>query len=145
VYVYKPLHEQGDFFQFSSSALITSPRATEALRDHLEMAGELLPLPHEGQEYTALNVTLCINSLDRERTEWAIHKASGKQLWPRRYAFHAGRFPESSLFKIPETRASEILLVEGGGEFPPDQEFRSIVIREGLRGLAFDELWSDES
>jgi hypothetical protein len=38
------------------------------LEEFLEMAGELLPLPYRGEEYTIVNVTECINCLDHEAT-----------------------------------------------------------------------------
>lgn len=142
VFIFEPKLKAGDFFQFSSSVLITSPRATELLRTHLEMAGELLPLPYQGQEFTLLNITECINCLDYQNSEWVTDEQTGTALWLKKYAFHRHRFTESSLFKIPETSRSEILLVEGLHE--PEEEFRAIVQREHLEGLIFEELWCDE-
>ena len=142
VFVYEPLLEDGDFYQFGDSILIASPRATEVLRGFFEEAGELLPLPHEGTQYTLLNVTLCINCLDHERSAWLRTKA-GQRVYPTRYAFHRNRFDESALFKIPETHPGEILLVEGLRE--PEEEFRHVVEQAGLRGLRFEELWHEDS
>ncbi len=141
VFVFKPLHEAGDFYQFSAGSLITSPRATEVLRTYLEMAGELLPLPFAGQTYTLLNVTECINCLDHERSEWVCAE-DGTCLYPDRYVFHRNRFSESPIFKVPETRGGEILVAEGLHD--PEDEFRYEVVRAGLKGLIFTELWSDE-
>ncbi len=141
MFVFKPLHEVGDFYQFSPGTIITSPRATEVLRTHLEMAGELLPLPHQGQTYIALNVTECINCLDQERTQWLCAE-DGTRLYPDKYVFHRNRFSESAIFKIPETRMGEILVVEGLKD--PHEEFRYEVEQAGLKGLTFEELWRDE-
>mgnify|MGYP001773483530 CR=1 FL=1 len=143
VFIFKPKHKKGDFFQFNSDILITSPRATEVLRTHLEMAGELLPLPYQGQEFTVLNVTECINCLDYQNTEWMYDEQSGVALWPTKYAFLSNRFTESMLFKIPETSRSEILVVEGLHE--PNEEFRAVVQQAGLEGLIFEEIWSDDN
>jgi hypothetical protein len=141
VYVFMPRHRPGDFYQFGGGALITTPRATEALEEFLEMAGELLPLPYDGTNYTILNVTEVINCLDREQTEWQ-RGADGAPIWIKRFVFHRDRFTQSPLFKIPETSRSSILVVEGLRA--PHEEFRFTVTRAGLSGLVFRELWNDE-
>jgi len=139
VFVLYPRHRVGDFYQFDSSILITSPRATKALRWHLERAGELLPLPYEGSTYTLLNVTECIDVLDVNKSEF-VYSPSGHRIGIKRYAFHADRFTETSLFKIPQTDKSEILVVEGMFDLG---EFREAVEENKLKGLIFTELWND--
>jgi hypothetical protein len=140
VFIYKPLAKAGDFYQFGGAGLITSPRATESLRTFLDMAGELLPLPYQGQEYTLLNVTECINCLDQERTTW-LKDVHGNRVSPLQYVFHPDRFASSRLFKIPETYRGETLVVEYGYD---DEEFRFVVEQAGLQGLLFRELWHGE-
>jgi len=142
VYVYKPRHKIGDFYSFHACSLITSPRATIALATFLEMAGELLPLPYNGQEYTLLNITECINCLDHERTKW-LKDETGANMLPQEYMFHRNRFATSRLFKIPETCGGEILVVDRDPGL--EEEFKSAVELAGLQGLDFKELWSDES
>jgi hypothetical protein len=142
VFVYMPRHKTGDFYQFGSSALITSPRATEVLRTHLEMAGELLPLPYEGQVFTVLNVTECINCLDQDETQWIYGESTGDKLHVAKYVFHTNRFSESEIFKLPETCKGEVLLAEGLHD--PEEEFRYLVHQNGLEGLTFEEIWCDE-
>lgn len=139
VYVLYPTREEGDFYQFGSGALITSPRATEALRTHLEMAGELLPLPHGGVTYTLLNVLECVNCLDHARTEWLL-TPDGTRVRPLKYAFHPKRLTETRLFKIPETCRGEILVSEGA-DASEHGEFREALEEAGLRGLVFEEIW----
>jgi hypothetical protein len=129
----------GDFYNFGSSLLITSPRATEILRPHLEAAGELLPLPYQGLTYYLLNVTLCINCLDHDRTEWIIGKSTGKRIGIRRYEFQPDRFAESDLFKIPETCKAEILCVQGRKD--PRDSFWHAIEANRLKGLRFEEIW----
>lgn len=141
VFVFEPFLKEGDFYQFGNSKLIASPRATKALLGHFQIAGELLPLPHEGTEYTLLNVTECINSLHQERTEWHFYETGERGLIAK-YAFHPDRFTESTIFKIPEMNSTEILVVEGLHD--PEDEFRYAVERAELKGLLFEELWSDE-
>ena len=140
VFIFEPRLEQGDFYQFGVASLIAGPHATGVLRGLFEEAGELLPLPHDGREYTLLNVTNCINCLDHERSEWLL-TADGERIYPTRYMFHRDRFAESPLFKLPETCRREILVVEGLRD--PDDEFRAVVARAGLKGLIFQEIWSD--
>jgi hypothetical protein len=142
VYVLMPKLKKGDFYQFNPSTLITSERATEALRSHLEAAGELLPLVHEGEQFTVLNVTQCINCLDTAKTDWYLVPDTGQKIRPKRYVFHSGRFIESTLFKIPETARAEIFVLEG--LHPPEEEFRAIVERQKLQGIKFVEVWNDE-
>lgn len=138
VYVYEPKHKVGDFYNFGIAGLITSPRATDALRPHLEAAGELLPLPYQGEEFTVLNVLQCIDCLDQERSE-------ERPGYYTKYVFHPDKLAQvpSTLFKIPQTHRGEILVVEGLRA--PHEEFRYAVERAGLKGLLFTERWSDES
>jgi hypothetical protein len=140
VFVYEPLHKKGDFYNFNSSSLITSPKATQALYPYLEIAGELLSLPYKDEVYTLLNVTECINCLDQQRTEWVKGKDKGDNLFIKSYAFYPDRFSESDIFKIPETCLSEILVVEGLKD--QKDEFRYVVESAGLQGLIFEEIWN---
>jgi hypothetical protein len=142
VFIYMPKLKAGDFHNFSSDILISSPRATEALRTHFEMAGELLPLPYKGQVYMLLNVTMCIDCLNHEETEWLWDSSTNTKILPKRYVFHRNRFTTSRIFKIPETCRGEILVVDmdQGG----DEEVRSVVERAKLRGLTFEEIWNDQ-
>ena len=141
VYVLNPKLKMGNFIYLIPGALICDQIATEALRDILEMSGELLPILHEGKEYTILNVTECVNALNQEKTEWKYSKRSGAKIGIAHYSFHMNRFPETSLFKIPETSRSEILTYSGLKD--PEDEFITICQKQGLTGLLFEELWSD--
>ena len=67
----------GDFFNFSDGFLITGPEATKALHDLLAVAGELLPIPYDGQIYTLLNVTECYDCLDHDQTICSPGNRSG--------------------------------------------------------------------
>jgi len=49
---------------------------------------------------------------------------------------------QSTIFKIPQTRQSEVLVVEGLKA--PEEEFRYTVEKSGLKGLLFTELWLDD-
>jgi hypothetical protein len=56
------------------------------------------------------------------------------------HQFHAIRFSESTVFKIPETAMAEILTVSGLKD--PEDEFESVVEDEGLEGILFEKVWS---
>ncbi len=139
-----PKLRHGNFYNFGGGFLTADGRATEALRTHFEMAGELLPLPYKGEIFTVLNVTECIDCLDHERTTWNVVRRNDKEIpvCIDRYVFREDRLSESPLIKIPEENVSSIFLVEG--HMDPDEEFREIVNRQGLEGLKFEEVWSSQ-
>ena len=141
VYIERPKLKKGNFFDFwSTASLVVDETTSEKLEPLLELSGELLPLPHENAMYYVLNVTECINALDRQETKWQYEPDT---IPIEHYVFHPDRlFCGSSLFKIPETCNYEILTVEGIKD--PDDEFKGRVERLKLKGLIFQELWSDE-
>lgn len=142
VYVLHPKLRAGGFYNANRSHLIASPRATEALYNHFSFAGELLPLLYKEQTFTLLNVTQCIDVLDQERSEFEIGHTSGTKYRILTHAFHADRFVETSLFKIPDFNCSEIFVLEGANDF--EMEFREAVEEAGLEGLIFTEVWNNE-
>lgn len=137
VFIYKPLHRKGDLYNFSANTLIFSPRATERLRTHLEMAGELLEVPYEGQSYWLLNVLVCINCLDEARTKWVEY--DGVRAYPEKYVFHSNRFSESCIFKIPETYRSEVLALDR----EDGEGFVDALVENQIMGYQLELLWSD--
>lgn len=141
VYIYRSVHKRGDFFHYGDGTPVLSPRATDVLYTYLEMAGELLPLPYGDETFTVLNVTECINCLDQERTEW-VYAETGEKLWIKKYAFHPNRFSESPIFKIPETRKVEVLILDRCDD--EGERVKDFLERSGLQGYILQELWSDE-
>jgi hypothetical protein len=141
VFILYPKHRAGAFYNSNPSNLIATPQAVELLYSHFSFSGELLPLPYKGQTFTLLNVTQCIDVLDHDRTEFRI-APSGLAVGIERFAFHANRFVETSLFKIPEFKGGEIFVLEGANDF--HLEFREAVSAYGLEGLRFTEIWSEE-
>ncbi len=137
VYIYKPRHKAGDFYNFDWNTLITSPRATTTLYSHLIEAGELLPLFYRDDQFTVLNVLQCVDCLDHSLSE----KQPGHYI---KYVFQSDQLAQvsSTIFKIPQTRQSEVLVVEGLRA--PEEEFRYTVEMAGLKGLVFTELWHDD-
>lgn len=139
VFIYKPLLKAGALYDFGVSMPIFSPFATEVLRTYLEMAGELLPLPHQSEVYTALNVTECINCLDHEKTIWI--DPTKPYLGIKKYVFHPNRFSESLIFKIPETHRSEVLVLEPAFMNVPLPDY---LAERGIEGVLFEQLWEAE-
>ena len=140
VFVYKPRHQEGDFYNFYSGTPILTPRATELLRDYLEMSGELLPLPYKSEIFTLLNITECINCLDEQNSEWLHESYPGEKSGPiKKYVFHPDRFSESDIFKIPETSPVEVLVLdreEGEGCI-------DILRNSDITGYELTLLWED--
>lgn len=143
VYVLRPTLRRGSFFHLCPGALVIDAVAAAQLEEFLEMSGELLALPHEGDVLKVLNVTECVNALDEQRTTWVRGATSGAKIRIERYAFFPERLMEVPLFKIPETAKSEILTVEGMKD--PEDEFKFNVESLGLAGLAFEELWDSDA
>lgn len=137
VYIYKPRHKAGDFYNFDWNTVITNPRATVALYSHLIGAGELLPIFYQDEQFTLLNVLQCFDCLDHSLSE----RQPGHYI---KYVFQSNQLAQvqSTIFKIPQTRQSEVLVVEGLRS--PEEEFRYTVETAGLKGLLFTELWHDD-
>lgn len=134
-----PTKPEGDFWMcFSKNNIFgVTEEAAPSIVTFLDQSCEALPL-HFGERTLLLcNVIFVLNCLDEDKSR---HKP-GLPHWIEEYVFHPQRF-EYSLFKIPQTRLSEVLCVEGlvGG----DDGFKATVERLGLRGLRFQELWSDD-
>ena len=142
IYIHNPKRTVGNFFHLCSGAVVADELATAQLRSILEMAGELLPLSYGTADLSLVNVLECVNCLDQRKTEWMIGKTTGAKIRIIRYHFDKSRLSESTLFKIPETAAGEVLCVQGLKD--PKDEFRSQVEAASLKGLIFEPLWSDE-
>ncbi|KAB8141081.1 hypothetical protein F8S13_21430 [Chloroflexia bacterium SDU3-3] len=140
VYIYKDKLIPGNFLGFHGDSLILNPQATKVLSSFLSEAGELLPLPYKGEVYTLLNVTQCISCLDAEETEWST-MSNGLRLYPRKYVFNPKLFAKSRIFKIPETRGAEVLVVDL--EKGDEEELLDCISKNNLKGLIFEELWHD--
>jgi hypothetical protein len=142
VYVLYPKLQAGALYNLYPDTMILSPGAMTAIGGYASAAGETLPLPYQGQTYTLLNVLECVNVLDHERTVWQTDPQTGMQLYITKYAFHANRLVSSPIFKIPETSMAETFVLEG--QWEPHEEFRAVVERAQLKGMRFEEVWSDE-
>jgi hypothetical protein len=114
--------------------------ACEVLQPTLENC-ELLPfLPYRSEVFNWMNVLERIECLDEEKTKWKVGKKSGKRFGIEEYQFAPERFTQSSLFTLPKDSA--LLTVTGLSD--SQTEFKTIVEREGLTGLKFEEIWSQD-
>ena len=140
VFIYEQLLQQGDFFNFSSSALIFGPFAARVLAVHIQQAGEGLPLPFDGKTYTVLNILQMVKCLDVART---IHELnSGSPYYWKKYAFLpnlSGLLPSSHLFKLSEKPHSPILVWEDD----PNVGFIADMKRNQIKGYELTLLWEE--
>jgi hypothetical protein len=141
VYVHNPKKKRGNFFHVCSGGIVVDSIALEKLRDFFEMAGELLPIDNDGEILHLVNILECVNCLDDRKTQWILGKTTGAKIDIKKYEFYPDRISESTLFKIPETAAGEVLATSRIKD--PEDEFKSVVDREGLTGILFEKLWSN--
>ena len=124
----------------------------------LERAGELLPLGYKDEQFI-LNITECIDALDRTRSTWHEPITWPDAKWAaldedsRSFSVDGNRPPDLAvpafdqnrfgwqLFKIPETAMYYWERSEDGA----DEQFRSYCEREGLNGLEFELIYTTES
>ncbi|MGJ8678521.1 MAG: hypothetical protein ACSHX0_13485 [Akkermansiaceae bacterium] len=81
--------------------------------------------------------------LDNEKSNWYCSPRDGTKVSIDDFAFHRNRLGESSIFKIPETVRAGIYTFTGLKD--PEDEFKTAYEAAGLKGLLFEEIWSDES
>jgi hypothetical protein len=138
LYVRHPLLEKPDIWGALgfSHTFAFEEWATDVVQTFLDQAGEQLPLSYENRKLVLLNVTYVLNCLDHKRSRFVANMPHMID----EYVFYADRL-DYSLFKIPETRMSEMLCVEGGAA--PEAEFKAMVEQHGLRGLRFERIWAN--
>jgi hypothetical protein len=140
MYVFNPKKKKGNFFSLGGfGALVFDEIVLDKMLTFLEMAGEILPLNVEGTTLYCLNVLECVNSLDQNKTVWD-HYDDGTKGRILKYAFHSNRTTNSSIFKIPETCRTEVLVYSGVKD--EEDEFYSSYKKCGFTGLDFTEIYS---
>ncbi len=146
LYIPNPKLKRGNFlgFQGTSGTMIADDitRWHDELAGLFEMSGELLPMPHGGENFHVVNVLNCQNCLIRELSKRELAPLGEQVGLLGRYEFYPERLPDTPLFKVPETSRWEILCIERFGD--DDYEFKHMYERLGLTGLYFEKLWSDE-
>jgi hypothetical protein len=134
VYIDAPRLERPDFWHLVGAAvLVMDIKVMDLLEPHLSMAGELLPVIVSGSTETlyALNILRDIDCLDP-----AHYVPCELSLRPY---FLEHRLPESGLFKLPQTDATQMFLLERSDDA---DSFRRRVEQNKLRGIEFQRVWS---
>ncbi len=140
VRVHDLLLNEGDFAYYTPGALVANPEAFQKVKPFFETAGEILPLRCNGNQYRLLNVTVCKDAMDHNKTEW--YEDNGERVSITRFVFDEVKLEslKASIFKIPETCRGSVLTMEKNGN--PEIEFKAFVETNGLSGLQFEELWT---
>ncbi|CAN5539923.1 hypothetical protein BH09VER1_BH09VER1_23970 [soil metagenome] len=142
-HVHNPKKARTDFYTGLTGAIsMTSEmRFHPILMAYFEKAGELLPIKLEtGEDLFILNVTSIADALDLEQAVMRKNPSTGVPVAIQQYAFNVERLPNSSIFKIPETKKVNILAYSGRAKSPVD-EFLSVFLELKIAGLKVEEIW----
>jgi hypothetical protein len=163
---FQPRLREGDFWGvlgLGGASFAVRPETLESTQVELFLrpAGELLPLMYEGREFRVMNITECIDALDREATVWDYYEdvdSEADDVEPLerelikklhetgevdRPVFRLDRLGWQ-LFKVPETAWTNIYYWERSEDDPRDQ-FRGFCELHGLTGLQFTPIYTTES
>jgi hypothetical protein len=116
-------------------------KAVGLVETFLVRAGQLLPLPFQGETLIICNVLECQDCIDEDKSEWYVRKPSGERGYITRPFFLPNEVPASNIFKIPQVIDGIYTWEEDSN---PEDEFKSCVEANGLTGLYFEPVWSDE-
>jgi hypothetical protein len=132
--------KQGNFAHCWDGGFIVDTHASTVLKPILEKCAELLPLKrYKGRVYHLLNVLNCLDCLDEQRTKWRVGKKNKVRFAIDEYQFVPDKLTDSTLFRIPKN----VSLFTVVGRPRAKVEFKTMVEREGLTGLKFEEIWSE--
>jgi hypothetical protein len=135
VYSDQPRLDRPDIWQLvGSAALVMGETVISQLEPCISSSGELLPLvdAKSGDTVLALNILRDIDCLD-------LDESSLDPIEPA-LAFLEHRLPESGLFKVPEFDTTDIFCLEREDD---PESLRGRIARLGLRGVAFQLVWSN--
>jgi hypothetical protein len=136
----QPLRPAPDIWYLANSgAFGAGPKAFDCLSSFIVQAGQFLPLIFRQHTIQICNILESAECIDEDRSEWRIRPNGPTSL--KRPFFIPDKIPASTLFKIPEIPA-DIYVWEETGE--PDDEFKACVEINGLTGLMFEPVWSEE-
>ena len=121
-----------DFPTLAPGVPVFSLRAVKALKDILQKNGEIVPLSCSEGEYYAFNVTTFIDALDESNSVVERFESSGRIMQLNKYVFLGDRLGGAAIFRIPQFPRAEVYVTD---------EFRKIVIANGLLGFKFVNLW----
>jgi hypothetical protein len=125
---------KGDFPSMAAHLAVFSATAATALGPILQGNGELIPIPCEGQNLVGFNVLKIVDALDLDHSKLQLFPSTGRIMRVIDYEFYSEKMGELTIFKIPQTIRSEILVTD---------RFVEVAEANKLRGFKFDELWSN--
>jgi uncharacterized protein YwqG len=115
-----------------SEHFLMDAHAHKILASILELENEILPLePFKGVDYYMVNVLKELDCLDRENTLY------GESSGTAGYQFFPEKLTDSPLFTVKWTGGLFTVVGRPNAEV----EFKTLVEREGLTGLRFQEVW----
>ena len=130
----------GNFAHCWEGGFIVDARASAVLKPILEKCAELLPLKrYKGRAYHLLNVLSCLECLDEQRTKWRVGKKNRTRFAIDEYQFIPDKLTGPTLFRIQKN----VSLFTVVGRPRAKAEFKTVVEQEGLTGLKFEEVWSE--
>jgi hypothetical protein len=119
---------------YGSYPFAVRPETWEAVRPELQPYCEVLPVMTKDETFLIIHVTQVVDCLNTKLSYPEAHSP-----YYGKYVFQPKEL-RGPLFKIPETKANEVLCVEGLEGV--GQDFRAMVKKHKLRGLTFEKLWS---
>jgi len=141
LWVPDPSLPKANFCSLTAGGLVIDEVSTKKLLPILLKSGELLPLKHQGENFHLLNVTECVDALDHDKTMWVIDEQTGIKVDINRHVFVGDRLPQSSIFKIPQRKAT-LMVIEG--RYPEEEELKGMVDKHNLTGIRFEKLWEGD-
>lgn len=99
--------------------------------------GNMRFLKCDERKLAVINSTHCVDCLEVEKSKF--DKADPSKIV--KYSFD-GEQLAISLFKIPQTKAIELLTLDG---FDDENDFKTLVERFGFTGVKFERLWTGDS
>jgi len=119
---------------FSGTTLeLISEKAAECLKEFLKDTVELLPVDCPEGQYYIMNVLNVISALDLDRSDLKQF-SDGGIFEISKYQFFSEKLKGEHIFKLKEYLVETYV----------DEEFRNAVTENGLTGLVFFKVWSDE-
>lgn len=137
---------KGDLWNFGSGAPILTERAVVLLREHLEAAGELLPMSYRKERYWVFNVTSTVDCLDFDKT--VVEYLDGPTGFVRGSISDAYKGGEKESLKLctpvfdPGKLGTTIFTVPQNTTYLfVRDEFKTAVEQAELLGFRFEEVW----
>jgi hypothetical protein len=144
-YMHNPVQaKETDFYTVYIGILAFGKRVYEgSLGEILESCGEVLPAVSEDtrEEFYIHNPLVCYNCLNHERTKLRTTPDGKVVVQIYEYAFLLERMGGESVFRIPETHRTELLVCNGLVD--PASDFFHQYHEGGYTGLKFEKIWTE--